>query len=38
MHGLRESTLKKLTNEFEKKNPNIKIKLENQGSYIDLQD
>lgn len=37
MHGAQENTLKQLTNDFEKKNPNIKIKLENQGSYIDLQ-
>ena len=37
MHGAQENTLKQLTSDFEKKNPNIKIKLENQGSYIDLQ-
>ncbi len=37
MHGAQEATLKQLTNEFEKKNPNVKVKLENQGSYIDLQ-
>lgn len=29
MHGAQENTLKQLTNDFEKKNPNIKIKLEN---------
>lgn len=37
MHGGQEAELKKLTSEFEKKNPNINVKLENQGSYIDLQ-
>ncbi len=37
MNGGQRAELEKLTAEFEKKNPNIKIKLENQGSYIDLQ-
>ncbi|EEX27172.1 ABC transporter, solute-binding protein [Lactobacillus jensenii SJ-7A-US] len=37
MSGVQGATLKKLTDEFEKKNPNIKIKLEYQGSYINLQ-
>lgn len=30
MHGGQEAELKKLTSEFEKKNPNINVKLENQ--------
>lgn len=37
MVGVQQSTLQKLTNEFEKKNPKINIKLENQGAYTDLQ-
>ena len=37
MPGVQGSTLKQLTNEFEKKNPKINIKLENQGAYNDLQ-
>ncbi|URW70754.1 extracellular solute-binding protein [Lactobacillus kefiranofaciens subsp. kefirgranum] len=37
MPGVQGSTLKKLTNEFEKKNPKITVKLENQGAYNDLQ-
>lgn len=37
MTGVQQSTLQKLTKEFEKKNPNITIKLENQGAYPDLQ-
>lgn len=37
MHGNQESTLKQLTKDFEKENPNITVKLENQGSYQDLQ-
>lgn len=37
MSGVQGSTLKQLTNEFEKKNPKITIKLENQGAYNDLQ-
>ena len=37
MTGIQQSTLQKLTAEFEKKNPNITIKLENQGAYTDLQ-
>lgn len=37
MTGAQEKTLKSLTSDFEKKNPNIKIKLENQGKYPDLQ-
>lgn len=37
MSGTQEKTLKSLTKEFEKKNPKITIKLENQGKYTDLQ-
>ena len=37
MPGVQGSTLKQLTNEFEKKNPKINVKLENQGAYNDLQ-
>ena len=37
MPGVQGSTLKQLTNEFEKKNPKINVKLENQGDYNDLQ-
>ena len=37
MNGGQRTELEKLTAEFEKKNPNIEVKLENQGSYIDLQ-
>lgn len=37
MRGVQQSTLQKLTKEFEKKNPNITVKLESQGTYIDLQ-
>ena len=37
MTGVQQSTLKKLTQEFESKNPKIKVKLENQGAYNDLQ-
>ncbi|MDT9619529.1 extracellular solute-binding protein [Lactobacillus jensenii] len=37
MTGVQQATLQKLTAEFEKKNPNITIKLENQGAYTDLQ-
>lgn len=37
MPGVQGSTLKQLTNEFEKKNPKINVKLENQGTYNDLQ-
>ncbi|WP_251717711.1 extracellular solute-binding protein [Lactobacillus agrestimuris] len=37
MSGVQQKTLQKLTNEFEKENPKINVKLENQGSYIDLQ-
>lgn len=37
MVGVEQSTLQKLTKEFEKKNPNITVKLESQGTYIDLQ-
>ncbi|KRL61654.1 ABC transporter substrate-binding protein [Lactobacillus psittaci] len=36
MTGPLEGSLKKLTAEFEKENPNIKVKLENQNSYQDL--
>ncbi len=37
MPGVQGSILKQLTNEFEKKNPKITVKLENQGAYNDLQ-
>ncbi|GFZ26769.1 extracellular solute-binding protein [Lactobacillus corticis] len=37
MTGVQQSTLKKLTAEFEKANPKVTVKLENQGSYPDLQ-
>lgn len=37
MTGVQQSTLKQLTSEFEKKNPKITVKLENQGAYNDLQ-
>ncbi|MDF7672714.1 extracellular solute-binding protein [Lactobacillus sp. ESL0701] len=37
MTGVQQETLKKLTQKFEQKNPNITVKLENQGAYNDLQ-
>ena len=37
MHGKQLATLEDMTKDFEKKNPNINVKLESQGSYIDLQ-
>ncbi|BDR60002.1 extracellular solute-binding protein [Lactobacillus xylocopicola] len=37
MTGVQQDTLKELTKEFEKENPKIKVKLENQGAYQDLQ-
>ncbi|MGQ5708635.1 extracellular solute-binding protein [Lactobacillus sp. PSON] len=37
MHGVQLATLQKLTKDFEKENPKINVKLESQGSYIDLQ-
>ncbi|MDF7638221.1 extracellular solute-binding protein [Lactobacillus sp. ESL0791] len=37
MQGDQATTLKKLTAEFEKKNPNINVKLEGQGSYSESQ-
>ncbi|WP_279081470.1 extracellular solute-binding protein [Lactobacillus apis] len=37
MQGQQETTLKKLAKEFETKNSNIKIKLEQQGDYDNLQ-
>ncbi|RMC25805.1 MULTISPECIES: extracellular solute-binding protein [unclassified Lactobacillus] len=37
MPGVQQETLKELTQEFEKENPKIKVKLENQGAYNDLQ-
>ncbi|MBA1393201.1 extracellular solute-binding protein, partial [Lactobacillus sp. XV13L] len=37
MTGVQQDTLKELTKEFEQKNPKIKVKLENQGAYPDLQ-
>ncbi|RVU73356.1 extracellular solute-binding protein [Lactobacillus xujianguonis] len=37
MVGVQQKTLQSLTKEFEKKNPKITIKLENQGAYNDLQ-
>ncbi len=39
-HGMsraQESTLKSLTSDFEKKNPNVTVKLQYQGQYTDLQ-
>ncbi|RVU70471.1 MULTISPECIES: extracellular solute-binding protein [Lactobacillus] len=37
MTGVQQKTLQSLTKDFEKKNSNITIKLENQGAYTDLQ-
>lgn len=37
MPGVQQETLKELTKEFEKDNPKIKVKLESQGAYTDLQ-
>lgn len=37
MTGVQQATLKTLTAQFEKDNPNITVKLENQGTYQDLQ-
>lgn len=37
MNGAQEETLKELTKGFEKENPNIKVKLQNQGDYGNLQ-
>lgn len=37
MSGVQEKTLENLTKKFEKANPNIDVKLENQGQYKDLQ-
>ncbi|WEV71146.1 extracellular solute-binding protein [Lactobacillus sp. ESL0785] len=37
MPGVQQDELKKLTQEFEQKNPKITVKLENQGAYNDLQ-
>lgn len=37
MHGKQLATLENMTKDFEKKNPNINVKLESQGSYINLQ-
>ena len=37
MQGPQEKALQKLTKDFEKKNPKIKVKLQNQGQYKDLQ-
>src|SRR5699024_12433855 len=37
MNGAQQKTLKQLTNKFEKENPNIKVKLENQGNYPQLR-
>lgn len=37
MSGKQQKALQHLTEEFEKENPNIKVKLENQGQYKDLQ-
>lgn len=36
MTGSQQKALQELTNKFEKENPNINIKLENQGKYPDL--
>lgn len=37
MNGVQEEALTKIASDFEKENPNIKIKLQNQSSYPDLQ-
>lgn len=37
MNGVQEETLKDLTKKFEKENPNIKVNLQNQSNYKDLQ-
>lgn len=37
MHGKQLATLEDMTKDFEKKNPNINVKLESQGSYTNLQ-
>ena len=37
MSGNQQKALQTLTQEFEKENPNITVKLENQGQYKDLQ-
>lgn len=37
MSGQQQKALQHLTDEFEKQNPNITVKLENQGDYKDLQ-
>lgn len=37
MSGSQQKALQTLTQEFEKENPNITVKLENQGQYKDLQ-
>lgn len=37
MNGPQEEALKKLTTDFEKANPNIEVKLQNQSQYSDLQ-
>lgn len=37
MHGAQQKELIKLTKEFEEENPNIKVNLQDQGSYINLQ-
>lgn len=37
MSGNQQKALEKLTKDFEKENPNITVKLENQGQYKDLQ-
>ena len=37
MNGPQEKALQQLTKDFEKENPNIKVTLQNQGQYKDLQ-
>ncbi|WEV43894.1 extracellular solute-binding protein [Lactobacillus sp. ESL0684] len=37
MQGQQEQTLRDLTKQFEQQNPKIKVKLEQQGAYTDLQ-
>lgn len=37
MNGAQEETLTKLTDDFMKENPNIKVELQNQSQYSDLQ-
>lgn len=38
MSGVNEEAIQKITDDFMKENPNIKVKLMNQGNYLDLFD